>query len=152
MAVRAVLDTQVLVRGLLGIRRSACVRIFDALASNGFVAIVSPHILAELRLVLDSPKLRARYRLTDDQVNEMIDSYRKQAEHVTGALVLPQDFAAIPVEDVPIIATALEGDAAYLVCDDSDLLDVKTVTIAGYRVVQVIAPGPFSKQTLGLAE
>lgn len=152
MAVRAVLDTQVLVRGLLGIRRSACARLFDALADSTFVAVVSPHILEELRLVLELPRLRTRYRLTDDQVSEMVDSYRRQAEHVAGSLVLPRVFAAIPTEDIPIVAAALEGAAEYLVTDDGDLLDVKTIVVAGHRPVQIVAPGPFVKQLLGLGE
>ena len=79
MAVRAVLDTQVVVRGLLGIRRSACALAFEALADGEFTAVVSPHILEELRAVLALPKLRARYALTDDQVAELLDAYGRQA-------------------------------------------------------------------------
>jgi putative PIN family toxin of toxin-antitoxin system len=150
VAVRAVLDTQVLVRGLLGIRRSACARLFDALADGVFVAVVSPHILQELRLVFELPRVRGRYHLSDEQVNELVDSYRGQAEHVSGGLVLPPDFAAVPAEDVPIVAAALEGDSEYLVSDDGDLLDAKTVLVAGYRPLQIVAPGPFVRQILGL--
>jgi putative PIN family toxin of toxin-antitoxin system len=150
VAVRVVLDTQVLVRGLLGIRRSSCSRVFDALAERAFIAVVSPYLLQELQFVLNLPKLRARYRLTDDQAAEMIDSYRRQAEQVPGALILPEDFSPVPPEDVPIVAAALEGDAECLVSDDRDLLDVKTVILSGHRPLQIIAPGPFVKQVLGL--
>jgi hypothetical protein len=61
VAVRAVLDTQVVVRGLLGIRRSACALVFEALADGAFTGIVSPYLLAELSAVLALPKLRVRY-------------------------------------------------------------------------------------------
>ena len=154
MAVRAVLDTQVVVRGLLGIRRSACALAFEALADGAFTAVVSQHILDELRVVLALPKLRARYALTDDQVAELVDAYGRQAEAVGGILVLPEDWRSpgrlpgVPPEDVPIISAALEGEADYLVSDDARLLDLKVVSVSGYRPVQVIAPGPFVKQVL----
>ncbi|HZL19147.1 MAG TPA: PIN domain-containing protein [Polyangia bacterium] len=75
MIVRALLDTQIVVRGLLGLRRSACALVFEALADGRFTAIVSSYILAELRAVLTLPKLRAPYGLTDDQVAELLDGY-----------------------------------------------------------------------------
>jgi predicted nucleic acid-binding protein len=89
--VRALLDTQIVVRGLLGIRRSACVLVFEALADGRFTAIVSPYILGELRAVLALPKLRAWYGLTDDQVAELLDAYGRQAEIVGGILALGED-------------------------------------------------------------
>ena len=154
MVVRAVLDTQVVVRGLLGIRRSACALVFEALADGVFTAIVSPYILVELRAVLAFPKLRARYGLSDDQVAELLDAYARQADSVSGTLLLSSDLSsagghpAVPIEDIPIVAAALEGGADHLVSDDSGLLDVKTVFISGYRPVHVIAPGPFVKAVL----
>jgi len=143
---------------LLGIRRSACAQVFEALAESAFAAVVSPHILAELRTALNLPRLRGRYGLTDDQVAELIDAYGRQAETVAGALVLPRSFRAnesvavapaVPVEDIPIVSAALEGGAHHLVTDDSDLLEVKTILVSGYRPVQVTAPGPFLYHVLG---
>ena len=58
---------------------------------------------------------------------------------------------AVPTEDIPIVAAALEGGADYLVSDDSELLGVKMVLVSGYRAVQVIAPGPFVKQVLHIS-
>jgi predicted nucleic acid-binding protein len=158
---RVVLDTQVVVRGLLGIRRSACVFVFEALAEGAFIALVSPHILAELRSVLNLPRVRARYALTDDQVAEFVDAYSRQSEMVAGSLVLPQPFRsaggvagsaivpAVPVEDIPILSAALEGGADHLVTDDGGLLEVKTLIVSGYRPVQITAPGPFLTHVLG---
>jgi predicted nucleic acid-binding protein len=154
VAVRAVLDTQVVVRGLLGIRRSACAVLFDALGAGVFVAIASPHIMGELRDVLDLPSLRRRYELTDDEVAGLLEEYGGLAEIVPGAIG-PIDVLsapAIPAEDRPIVATALEGGADYLVTDDAGLLDVKALSVSGYPKLQIIAPGPFVKQVLGVRE
>ena len=163
MLVRAVLDTQVVLRGLLGIRRSACAFVFDALAEGAFIAVASPHILTELGSVLSLPKIRARYHLTDDQVAEFLDSYNRQAESVAGTFLLPEQFRiaggvpaapvapAVPVEDIPIVSAALEGGADHIVTDDSGLLDVKTIVVSGYAPVDMIAPGHFSNTCLAEA-
>ena len=151
MAVKAVVDTQVVVRGLLGIRRSACTAIFDALSAGAFVAVTSPHIMQELRDVLDLPKLRRRYDLTDDEVLSLLEEYRELAEIVPGALgtLNIQSDPAIPAEDRAIVAAALEGAAQYLVTDDAGLLDVKVLSVSGYPTLQIIAPSPFVRQVLG---
>jgi len=156
VAVRAVLDTQVVVRGLLGIRRSACALVFEALADGAFTAIVSPYILGELSAVMALPKLRTRYGLTNDQAAELLDAYGRQAEAISGTLALPDGWGStgrdppVPAEDVPIVSAALEGGADYIVSDDAGLLELKTFAVAGFRTVQVMAPGPFIKQVLHL--
>jgi putative PIN family toxin of toxin-antitoxin system len=153
VAVRAVLDTQVVVRGLLGIRRSACAVLFDALGAGVFVAVASPHIMRELRDVLDLPRLRQRYQLTDDEVLGLVEDYRELAEITPGALgtIDVESTPPIPVEDKSIVAAALEGEAEYLVTDDAGLLDVKMLSVSGHRPLQIIAPGPFVKQVLGVS-
>ena len=123
--------------------------------------MASPHIITELGSVLNLPKIRARYHLTDDQVAEFLDSYSRQAEIVAGTFLLDQQFRitggtptspvapAIPVEDIPIMSAALEGGADHIVTDDSGLLDVKTIVVSGYAPVDMIAPGPFLERVLG---
>ena len=152
MAVRAVLDTQVVLRGLLGARTSACTILFEALAQNGFLGVTSPHILAELRRVLESLTSRARYGLTPVRSTELLDAYQRIAQSVDGSLVLRELnlLPPIPVEDEPIVAAAIEADAEYVVTDDGGLLDVKAVAVSGHRTVQIIAPGPFVKRVLGI--
>jgi hypothetical protein len=87
-------------------------------------------------------------------VAELLDAYGRQAEMVSGFLDLPEGWrsaggnSAVPTEDIPIVAAALEGGADYLVSDDSELLGVKMVLVSGYRPVQMIAPGPFVKNVL----
>jgi putative PIN family toxin of toxin-antitoxin system len=145
--VRAVLDTQIVFRGLLGRRESRCAEIFGALSDGAFIAVVSAHIIKELRAVFDLPKVRSRYRITDEQVDEFVDAYERIAERTPGNLVLPDDFRA-PPEDVPILSAALEGNAEYLVTDDSDFLDLKSLVVSGYRPVEIVAPSLFVRIAL----
>jgi predicted nucleic acid-binding protein len=150
--VRAVLDTQVVLRGLLGARSSACTILYEALAQNVFVGVTSPHILEELRTVLEGLTSRGRYELTPARSTELLDAYQRIAQPVDGLLIL-RDLnllPPIPVEDEPIVAAAIEADAEYVVTDDGGLLDVKAVAISGHRTIQIIAPGPFAKRVLGI--
>ena len=154
MTVRAVLDTQVVLRGLLGARRSACVAIYDALAQGAFTGVTSPHILDELRRVLANLSARNRYALTTERSTELLDAYQRIAEPVAGALVIRElaPRPAIPTEDEPVVAAAIEGGADHLVTDDAGLLAVKALSISGYRTLQITAPGPFVKQVLGIKD
>jgi predicted nucleic acid-binding protein len=68
--VRALLDTQILVRGLLSIRRPACALAFEALADERFTAIVSPHILGEPRAVLSLPNLDVHLGKSTERVTD----------------------------------------------------------------------------------
>ena len=152
MPVRAVLDTQVVLRGLLGARSSACTILYEALAQKVFVGVTSPHILEELRTVLEGLTSRGRYALTPARSTELLDAYQRIAQPVDGLLIL-RDLnllPPIPVEDEPIVAAAIEADAEYVVTDDGGLLDVKAVAISGHRTIQIIAPGPFAKRVLGV--
>lgn len=120
------------------------------LADGAFTAIVSPYILGELSAVLALTKLRTRYGLADNQATELLDAYGRLAETISGTLTLPEGWRsvgrdpAVPSEDVPIVSAALEGGA------DAGLLELKTITVAGFQRVQVVAPGPFMKQVLHL--
>jgi hypothetical protein len=61
--------------------------LFDGLGAGVFVAVASPHIMQELRDVLDLPKLRRRYGLTDDEVLGLLDDVK--ALSVAGRRTLP---------------------------------------------------------------
>jgi hypothetical protein len=69
--------------------------------------------MSELRNVLDLPSLRRRYALTDDEVAGLLEEYGGLAEIVPGAIGFIDILSApaIPAEDSPIVATALEGGA-----------------------------------------
>jgi hypothetical protein len=92
--------------------------------------------------------------LTNDQAADLLYAYGRQAETLSGTLALPEGWRsagrdpAVPAEDVPIVSAALEGGADYIVSNDAGLLELKTVAVAGFRMVQVIAPGPFINQVL----
>ncbi len=64
---RLVLDTGVFVSSLL-LRRGVPAQLLDAWRAGEFLLVVSPAIVAEIRHTLAYPRIRRKYRLTDEDV------------------------------------------------------------------------------------
>jgi len=141
---RVVLDTSVLVSAILrpagpsgGVLRAA--------RRKAFTMVASPAIMDELVDVLSRPKLRAQARLTFEDVALIRVGLEQFAEAVPGAY---RDLDAVPTDpnDNPVVATALEGEAEYLVTlDERDLLALKVLRGRAHRPVQIVTPPDFLK-------
>jgi putative PIN family toxin of toxin-antitoxin system len=141
MSARAVLDTNVLVSGLLS-DHSPPRQLVDAWLDGRYVLVTSLYQVAELNHVLSYPRIANRLRLTDADVDLILAALLSQGEVVAGALQLP-GVTRDPKDD-PLVACAVEGGAAYLVSGDGDLLDLDE-----YEGVRVVPPGEFV-EILGL--
>ena len=140
---RAVLDTNVLVRGLT--RATGPSReILEALVGErAFHLVTSAEILGELGDVLQRPAFRRHVEFTDFEIMRAIRGLRGVAQMVPGAYV---DLKAVPTDpdDNLVVACALEGGADYLVTDDRrDLLPLKVIRVSGHHVVPVVTPRGF---------
>lgn len=148
---KAVLDTQLVIRGIVGRRKSAAVELFDlALEGGRMVAVTSPFLLDECDSVLRLPEVRRLTHppLDDDLIQRVMRYIVERFTIVTGSFKgldrVPDD-----VRDNPLIEAALEGAAEAIVSDDVDLLSLKVVKVRGFRPVQIYAPGPFLKFVVG---
>lgn len=142
-SIRAVLDTNVLVRGL--IRATGPSReILEALVDErAFRLVTSAGILAELGDVLQRPAFRRHVEFSDFEIMRAIRGLRGVAQMVPGTYF---ELDAVPTDpdDNPVVACALEGGAECLVTDDRrDLLPLKVIRMSGYRPVQVMTPRGF---------
>jgi len=138
--IRAVLDTNVLVRGLT--RATGPSReILEALVDTKvFGLVTSTAILAELGDVLQRPAFRRHVEFSDFEIMRAIRGLRRVAQLVPGAYV---ELKTVPTDpdDNMVVACALEGGADYIVTDDRrDLLPLKVVRVSGHRPVQVVTP------------
>ena len=141
---RAVLDTSVLVSAILR-PDGPSGAILRAVRRGRFVMVTSPAILDELVDVLTRPKLRARARVTFEDVAKIRLALQQLAETVPGAY---RDVEAVPTDpkDNPVVATALEGEADHLVTlDERDLLSLKVILGRAHRPVQIVSPPDFLK-------
>jgi putative PIN family toxin of toxin-antitoxin system len=150
-APKVVLDTQIVIRGLVRRRKSAAVELFDlALERLRVIGVTSPLLLEESERVLKLPHIRtmASPPLDDDLIERAVRYIGERFDLVPGAF---NDVDKVPddAKDNPLIEAALEGEAEAIVSDDDDLLSLKVVKVRGFRPVQIYAPGPFLKYALG---
>jgi putative PIN family toxin of toxin-antitoxin system len=125
---RVVFDTVVFVRGLIRPSGWWGKLLFDCAAS--YELIVSPQILTEYLDVLRRPEITRKYRQVATRDTRAILDLLTQA-----TVVEPTDVPSVsrdPDDDI-FFATAQLGNAAYIVSEDRDQLDVKEYQ--GIRVV-----------------
>ncbi|MCS7282893.1 MAG: putative toxin-antitoxin system toxin component, PIN family [Anaerolineae bacterium] len=136
MPIRAVLDTNVLVSGLVA-EGGAPRRIVDAWLEGRFTLVLSPYLLEELLHVLTYPRIANRIRLEEEEDLEvLLGALVSQAEVTEGMLSLP-GVTRDPKDD-PVVACAREGEADYIVSGDQDLL-----VLGEYEGIRVVSPREF---------
>jgi putative PIN family toxin of toxin-antitoxin system len=98
-------------------------RLLELLEAGRFALYVSDHVLAEVREVLDRPKVRAKNpAVTDESTAELLARLARLATKVNdipNVFTLPRD-----PDDEPYVNLALAAGANYLVTRDKDLLDL----------------------------
>ena len=129
---RVVLDTNILVSYLLTQGKTLS-RIIDHWERGSFVVLISPALLAELKDVLQRPRLRP-YMSADPQV--LLDVLEHDAHRVPGELILTG--VCRDSKDDIFIACAVEGGANFVVSGDEDLL-----VLDNYQGIRMVSPSTF---------
>lgn len=123
MPLRVVLDTNVLVSGLMS-DRSPPHQLVDGWLDGRYTLVTSLYQLQELSHVLTYPRIASRLDLEEAELDMILAALLSQAEVVAGELQLP-GVTRDPKDDA-IVACAREGRAGYIVSGDRDLLDLGT--------------------------
>jgi len=143
MPISAVLDTNVLVSGLIS-TASPPRQLVDAWLGERFTLVTSLYMVEELVHVLSYPRIASRLQLTDAELATLLDGLLGKARVTPGQLRLP-GVARDPKDD-PLVACALQGQADYIVSGDGDLLDL------GQRHgIQILTPRQFLEILAGSA-
>jgi len=135
MPVRAVLDTNVLISGLVA-EQGPPRQVLDAWLEGRYTLIISLYLVEELTHVLSYPRIAERLRLDEEEVEAILVALLSQAEVTSGQLHLP-GVTRDPKDDA-VVACAKEGEADYIVSGDQDLL-----VLGEYEGIQVITPRRF---------
>ena len=135
MPVRAVLDTNFLVSGLMA-KEGAPHQILDAWLKDRFTLVTSLYLVEELVHVLSYPRIAERLRLDEEELTAILAALLSKAEVTSGQLCLP-GVTRDPKDD-SIVACAKEGEADYIVSGDQDLL-----VLGEYEGIQVVTPRQF---------
>jgi len=129
--VRAVLDANVMVSGLIRPEGPPGRLLVRLLRDSAFELVASPATLDELRRSLRYPRVRKYLRLPEDELDLWVDALGAVAVVVDGK-VSRRVVTADPADDI-YVAAATDGLADYIVSGDRHLLDL--VEHAGIRIV-----------------
>jgi putative PIN family toxin of toxin-antitoxin system len=124
MAIKAVIDTNIWISALLN-PFGYPARIRKSFEKGVFQVVVSEPILEELADVLNRPRIREKYDVTPEDIEEILTLIEERSEHVllSGNIEICRD-----KDDNLIIETAIKGKAEYLVTRDDDVKFDKKVS------------------------
>ena len=141
----AVLDTNLLIRLLIS-PHGVTSRLLTALEERAFHLVTSEPLLEEFRVVLRYPRLQKFGPFSEQDLHRLVGGLRRLAKVVPGDYT---DLDKVPTDwkDNIVVACALESGADFIVSDDRrDLLPLKAIHCAGFRVVQIVRPMAFLRQ------
>ena len=131
--IRAVLDVNVLASGSLQAPTPPGL-LLDIWQTGSFRLLISEHILTNLQRAL--AKTYFRRRLTAAETNAFLALLRQEATLVPITALVHG--VAPDTEDDLVLATALSGQANYLVTGDAAFRDLQT-----YRGIRMVSPRAF---------
>ena len=130
--VRATIDANLLASGAVRLRVDAApVRLIDSWRAGRFTLVLSDPLLAEVDRTLTKPYFTQRLPATERQA--FLDLLRRRAV-LTPLTVSVTGIATHPEDDM-VLATALSGNAQFVVTGDHKLLTLKSY--AGLMLVSV---------------
>lgn len=110
-----------------------------------FTHVTSSAILDEMVDVLARAKIQRSTKLSRQDIANLRVAIQQRAETAAGEYG-DLDVVASDPKDNPVVATALEMQAQYVVTlDAADLLRLKVFLVAGHRPVQIESPMGFLK-------
>ncbi|MCL5946824.1 MAG: putative toxin-antitoxin system toxin component, PIN family [Chloroflexi bacterium] len=139
--IKAVVDTNLFISGMI-LKRGRPFALLEAWRARWFILLIGDQQRDELAAVLQRAKLRERYDLPPEDVALLLRLVDAAAVRVPLSRRLP--VSVRDAKDEMILASALGGQAGYLVTGDSDLLilrnnphlgDLKIVTVAEFLAV-----------------
>jgi len=121
---KAVLDTQILLRGAASATPSVTSRIYTAWDAGRFILLLSEPILTEIDDVLSRPEVISKLRMTPIEAGALIELVRRRSTRVTPAVAITQ---SRDPDDNKFLDCAVAGSADYIVSGDADLLSLREV-------------------------
>ena len=119
---KVVLDTNGFVSSLL-IRAGLPAQVVNAWRERRYLLVTSPSIVAEIRATLSYPRIRRKYAIPNEDIEQLVLLLEHDALLVLGefdtAGAVPDDAA-----DEMVLACAVEAEADLIVSGDRHLLDL----------------------------
>jgi uncharacterized protein len=94
--------------------------LIEAWRQGRYVLVIGDYQRREIRRALSKPETLVTYGVTEAERDDILGAVEESAVPVTPVETLP--ISVRDLKDEPILASALGGDADYLVTGDADLL------------------------------
>lgn len=133
--IRAVLDTNVFVSGIKS-QKTPPGQIVDAWRKKQFTVVTSPQLLLEIHEVLRRPAILELLKKTPEEVDEFVQNLIQKTFVTEGKLEL--DVLKNDPDDNMVLATAIEGQAVYLVTGNA-----KHFPSEEYQGIKIVTPQEF---------
>lgn len=133
---RAVFDTNLFVSSAL-VSEGLPAQALDAWRAHQFVLIISPAILSEIAATLRYDRIRRKYGITEQDVDEMLALLLADAVMVPGRSDVAGSVPDDP-DDEAVLACALDGQADVIVSGDKHLL-----ALGSFRGIPVLTARQF---------
>lgn len=124
MTIRIVIDTNIWVSSLLNPHGHPA-KLRKYFEEGVFTVVVSDTMLEELAEVLNRPKIKNKYGISEKDIKDLLILIEERSEHVliTGNICICRD-----KDDDAVIETAINGQALFLVTRDDDIKSDKKVS------------------------
>ena len=136
---RVVLDTNVFVSSLL-VKEGPAAQVLDAWRARRYLLIVSPALVAEIASTLRYPHIRRRYRITENDIQALLDLLEVDSILVPGIADVAGSITEDPDDEI-VLACALEGEADLIVSGDHHLL-----ALGQLRGIEIVAVRRFMER------
>jgi len=121
---KAVLDTQVVLRGATSASASITSQIYAAWDAGRFELLISSAILREIETVLGRPEVLRKLRTTPIEAAALLELLKRRSTRITPTTPIRQ--SRNPYDD-KFLECAVAGGADYVVSADADLLSLGEV-------------------------
>ncbi len=128
---RVVLDTNVFVSSLL-VKVGLQAQVVDAWRLRQYVLVTSRAIIAETRMTLTYPRIRRKYFISDEDVDQLASLLEHDTLLVPGAADVAGAIPADPSDEI-ILACAVDGRADLIVSGNLHLLE-----LGQYRGIPIV--------------
>ncbi|MBI5640079.1 MAG: putative toxin-antitoxin system toxin component, PIN family [Nitrospirae bacterium] len=124
-SIRAVIDTNIWVSSLLN-PYGFPARLRKLFEEGIFHVSTSEPLIEELIDVLNRPRIKIKFEISDADIAELLVLLEERTEHVavTGDIAVCRD-----IDDDLVIETAVKGHATYLVTRDDDIKFDKEISL-----------------------
>jgi putative PIN family toxin of toxin-antitoxin system len=128
---KVVLDTNVFVSSLL-VKTGLPAQVLDTWRERRYLLIISPAIIAEIRVTLNYSRIRRKYGITDEDVEQLVTLLENDALLVPGEADVTGSIPEDPADEM-ILACAIDAEADVIVNGDHHLLG-----LGSYRSIPIL--------------